>query len=125
MKKVSLVLLMAFLGLGVNSAFAGGDDIILLPLDSIFIGDNHGRSLDLEPSATFQDGIITLEFLSATNSEVKVTNEWSGIVVYTACFSPSTQVQVNASSFTTGSYRLDIFAFGKWWWGEFTIEEEY
>ena len=124
MKKASFILLMAFLGLGVNYAFAGGDDIILLPLDSIIIEDNHGRSPELEPCAVINDGILTLDYYSVTASEVIIVNRLSEAVVYSSQYAPSTQVQVNISVLPIGLYRLEVYAFGKWWWGEFVIEEE-
>ena len=121
-RKVSLILFVAFISLSVNTAFAGGDDIILLPLDSI--EDIYGRSPVLEPIAMMDDGILTLEYPSPTTSEVVVTSVPAGTVVYTAQFNATTQVQINLASLPAGTYLLEVYAFDKWWWGEFVIEDD-
>ena len=122
MKKSSIILFVAFISLSVNTAFAGGDDIILLPIDSITIEGSHGRSI--EPLAVMTDGILTLEYPSPTTSEVVVTSVPAGTVVYTAQFNATTQVQINLASLPAGTYHLEVYALGKWWWGEFEVEDE-
>ena len=115
----------ALLALVEIPAFAGGDDIILLPLDSIFI-EGGDRSMVLEPTAEIVNSFLLLEFPSATASQVVIINEDTSQTVYSDSFASTTQVVIDLDDegIGEGSYLLRIYAFGKWWWGEFALEEE-
>ena len=126
MKAMRKILLAALLGLVVCPVFAGGgNDIILLPLDSIFI-DGGDRSTVLEPSAEIVNAFLFLQYPSATASQVVIINESTNQTVYSDSFDSTTQVIIDLEyeGIGEGSYLLHIYAFGKWWWGEFVLEDE-
>ena len=82
------------------------------------------RSISVSPSA-FQDGSsLTINFPMPTFSQVIVRDAETGAVVYSASYDATRQVVVNLSSLPEGTYELHVYAFGKWWWGEFEIEED-
>ena len=60
-----------------------------------------------------------------TFSQVIVRDAETDAVVYSASYDATRQVVVNLSSLPEGNYELHVYAFGKWWWGEFEIEEDY
>ena len=78
------------------------------------------------PIVTLSGSELTFEFPSATASQVIIRNQVSNQIVYSDSFSSSTQVQIDLEEENVGegSYVLWLYAFGRWWWGEFIIEEE-
>ena len=125
MKAMRKILLAALLGLVVIPVFAGGgNDIILIPLDSVII-DHGGRSTMLEPSAEIVNSFLLLEYPSATASHVEIINQSTNQTVYSDSFASTTQVIIDLEDegIGEGIYLLRICAFGKWWWGEFVLEE--
>lgn len=120
--KIIYFVLTAVFSLSVRNAFAGGNDIILMPVDTTF-NDIPWRSLPFEPTASMNDGTLILDYPTPVESEVRILSEITHIAVYMDFFDYSTQVQINLSFLSTGSYILDVFAFDKWWRGKIVIEE--
>ena len=82
-----------------------------------------GRSLDASPTAFIEDQYITVFYPLSTVSQVIIRDDETGAVVYSAPYDATRQVVVNLSSLPEGTYELRLYAFGKWWWGEFELEE--
>lgn len=74
-----------------------------------------------EPITYIIDQCITIDFPVPTVSQVIIRDAESGTVVYSAPYDATRQVVVNLSSLPEGLYELHLYAFGKWWWGEFEI----
>lgn len=78
MKAKKKKLLAALLGLVVIPVFAGGgNDIILIPLDSVII-DHGGRSTMLEPSAEIVNAFLLLEYpyYNYNNDYFSLSGDW-------------------------------------------------
>ena len=85
------------------------------------------RSFVFVPNVTLDENVLTFDFSTTTASQVIIMSEDNGHqVAYANNFVPSTQVVVNLGieGIPEGSYTLWLYAFDKWWWGEFEIEEE-
>ena len=82
-----------------------------------------GRSLDVSPTAFIESQYITVNYPLSTVSEVVIRDADTGVVVYSAPYDATRQVVINLSSLPEGTYELRLYAFGKWWWGEFELEE--
>ncbi|MBP5323794.1 MAG: DUF3244 domain-containing protein [Bacteroidaceae bacterium] len=69
---------------------------------------------------------LTIGFSSVTSSQVLIIDQNTNQTVYSDSFASTTQVIIDLEDegIGEGSYLLRIYAFGKWWWGEFEIEEE-
>ena len=122
MKKITF--LMSFLLMAICSVNA--QDVILVDQSQ---GNDSGtsggitRSLAVSPSA-FQDGSsLIIDFPMPTVSQVIIRDAETGAVVYSASYDATRQVVVNLSSLPEGTYELHVYAFGKWWCGEFEIED--
>ena len=123
MKKITF--LMSFLLMAICSVNA--QDVILVDpcLGNTETTSSGPRSISVSPSA-FQDGSsLTINFPMPTFSQVIVRDAETDAVVYSASYDATRQVVVNLSSLPEGNYELHVYAFGKWWWGEFEIEEDY
>ena len=59
-----------------------------------------------------------------TALQVIIRDAETGAVVYSAPYDATILVVVNLSSLPEGTYELSLYAFGKWWWGEFVINED-
>ena len=68
---------------------------------------------------------LTIDFSLTTPSQVLIANQSTNQTVYSGSFAPTTQVIIDLDDegIGEGSYLLRIYAFGKWWWGEFVMEE--
>ena len=86
--------------------------------------DDTPRSLIAEPVANLFGASLIIDFPVPTVSQVIIRDAESGTVVYSAPYDTTRQVVVNLSSLPEGNYELHVYAFGKWWWGEFEIEED-
>lgn len=82
-----------------------------------------GRSVIVEPVAYVCGQCVAISYPMPTVSQVIIRDAESGTVVYSAPYDATRQVVVNLSSLPEGLYELHLYAFGKWWWGEFEIEE--
>ena len=85
------------------------------------------RSIILCPMVTLDGEELTFDFSSATPSQVIIMDENNNCqVVFSESFASTTQVIVDLEDegIGEGSYRLWLYAFGKWWEGEFIVEDE-
>ena len=125
-KRISLVIGMLLLTLG--SVWAQGPGVIpikKLPTDSI--GEPKSPVYSPIPLVSLNGTELFFTFSSATTSQVIIMDQCNANqVVYSECFTSSTQVNVDLEDegIGKGSYLLWLFAFGEWWEGEFVIEEE-
>ena len=85
-----------------------------------------GRSIVDVPSVSLDGTVLTISFPSDTLSQVVIIDQRSSQTVYSDSFATTTQVVIDLDDegIGEGSYLLRIYAFGKWWWGEFVLEEE-
>ena len=97
--------------------------VIITPTDSIDLPKNP----ILCPSVTLDGSVLTIGFPEATASQVVISDQNTNAVVYSDSFLSTLQIIIDLEdeNIGEGNYVLRIYAFGKWWWGEFTIEEEY
>ena len=119
MKKLTVFLGMLLLSIGTICAQATN-----VPLGAENPQDPTGgkRSILVEPEVTLDGTIITINYPLSTTSQVIIRDADTGTVVYSAPYDATRQVVINLSSLPEGTYELRLYAFGKWWWGEFTIE---
>ena len=82
-----------------------------------------GRSLDASPTAFIEGQYITVFYPLSTVSQVIIRDAETGAVVYSAPYDATRQLVINLSSLPEGTYELRLYVFGKWWWGEFELEE--
>ena len=101
-------------------------NVQLEPLDGTSIENkNDGpRSVIVLPT-TFLDGAsLTIDFPMLTVSQVVIRDAETGAVVYSAPYDATRQVVIDLSSLPEGTYEIRLYAFGKWWWGEFELITE-
>ena len=84
-----------------------------------------GRSIVDVPSVSLDGTVLTISFPSDTLSQVVIINQSTSQTVYSDNFASTTQVIIDLDDegISEGSYLLRIYAFDKWWWGEFVLEE--
>lgn len=126
MKKNVLLICCFFLAAVWSNSFAqtGNGSILLEPLDSTT--HQKPRSIIEIPVATLDGLVLTFDYLEATVSQVIISDQNTNAILYSESFASTTEVVVDLEDegIGEGSYTLWLFAFGKWWWGEFVIEEE-
>jgi len=124
MKKI--VFLLGFLFLLIGNVCAQEIPIILEDPDGPIGTDNPRSGTLLEPFATLNNKVLTLQFPVSTVSQVIISDQNTNAILYSESFASTTQVVVDLEDegIGEGSYTLWLFAFDKWWWGEFVIEEE-
>lgn len=119
--KIRFLLVLLLIMLSNSSLFAQAwSDIPLrkeMPQDDSIAG----RSSSFVPEAYIIESTITINYPILTMSQVIVRDAETGAVVYSASYDATRQVIVNLSSLPEGLYELHLYAFGKWWWGEFEI----
>lgn len=121
MKKIYFLLAMLMLSTG--TIFAQEIVIPLIYEDPVDPTTENSRSLNLSPTASLDDCTLQINFPMYTTSQEVVRDAETGAVVYSASYDATRQVVVNLSSLPEGTYELHVYAFGKWWWGEFEIED--
>ena len=84
------------------------------------------RSFYEKPSASLNNSEIIIDFSSAVPSQVVLIDQSTNQTVYSDSFASTTQVIIDLEDegIGEGNYLLRIYAFGKWWWGEFVLEDE-
>ena len=125
MKKALLFL--SLFGLLATTSFAVNDpDRVNIELSTEHpqTGSMGDRSLDASPTAFIENQYITVNYPLSTVSEVVIRYAETGAVAYSAPYDATRQVVINLSSLPEGTYELSLYAFGKWWWGEFVINED-
>ncbi|MBR5964348.1 MAG: DUF3244 domain-containing protein [Bacteroidaceae bacterium] len=122
MKKLSF--LFGFLLLSVSSAFSQKvNNIPIINGEDTLEGP---RSIVSDLMATLDGTDLIIDFASSTASQVVIINQSTNQTVYSDNFASTTQVIIDLDDegIGEGSYQLRIYAFGKWWWGEFVLEDE-
>ena len=124
MKKVAIISVLFLSVWGNAFAQTGNSNIRFEPLDSI--GNEGPRSFIEIPIATLDGLVLTIDFSEATTSQVIISDQSTNAVVYSDSFSSTLQIIIDLENenIGEGNYVLRIYAFGKWWWGEFVIEED-
>ena len=82
------------------------------------------RSVVALPVATLDGTELTLSYPLSTESQVIIIDQSTQVTVYTETFaaSRSLNIDLEEEGLPDGSYTLRIYAFGKWWVGEFVLE---
>ena len=90
------------------------------------IGGGGGKNQTLVPTVTLDGLTLTIDFPEAAASGVIISDQSTSAVVYSDSFSSTLQIIIDLEdeNIGEGNYELRIYAFGKWWRGEFVIEDE-
>ena len=121
MKKVKLFL--AMLLLSSFASFAQSINIPMTPDEPTVPDKEEVRSLGVSPTALLEESTLTIRYPMSTTSQVIIRDTETGAVVYSAPYDATRQVVINLSSLSEGTYEIRLYAFGKWWWGEFELGE--
>ena len=81
------------------------------------------RSLNVSFSAYLNGSMLTIDYPMPTVSQVIIRDAETDAVVYSAPYDATRQVLINLSILPEGTYEIRLYAFGKWWWGEFELGE--
>lgn len=102
-----------------------GQEIVLDPLpDHGGNGQGQPKSPTEQVLAMLEGNLLYLSFAPSSSSEVTITNSQTNSVVYSNTFGVAAGQIIPLSTLPSGEYELVIYAFGKWWRGEFVIEED-
>ena len=97
-----------------------------IPLDNNTIGvlPSGGRTISEVPSATLDGTELTLSYPLSTESQVILIDQSTQTTVYSETFAASRSVVIDLAEegLEEGTYTLHVYAFGKWWWGEFELD---
>ena len=118
MKKIKMII--ALMLLCVGSVYS--QNIPVQQDDPNLPKDVFPRSTNLAPSVYLEGTVFTIDYPMPTVSQVIIRDAETDAVVYSASYDATRQVVINLSSLPEGTYEIRLYAFGKWWWGEFTIE---
>lgn len=73
--------------------------------------------------ASINEGVLTVSFSSQTTSRINIySSDDSETMLYSNYYRSADSVQTDLSSLSTGSYVVEIYAYGKWWIGYFDID---
>ena len=119
MKKSIIYIFVLFISL-----FAHAEQNLPLQVDQDDPRNSTGRSIDMEPSATLDGTELTLSYPLSTESQVIIIDQSTQSTVCSETFAAtrSLNIDLEEEGLDEGSYTLRIYAFGKWWVGEFVIE---
>ena len=120
MKKLSLFLLL-LISMAVSATAQKPLTLIEL-IDEETDTVPNGRSVIVEPVAYVGGQCVTISYPMPTVYQVVIRDADTDAVVHSAPYGATRQVVVNLSSLPEGTYELRLYAFGKWWWGEFELE---
>ena len=100
-----------------------GEDIILEPIQE-HGGNGQGKpkSPTAQVLAALEENVLYLSFAPSSSSEVIITDSQTNTVVYSNTFGVTTGQVIPLSALPAGEYELSVYAFGKWWIGEFELE---
>jgi len=74
-------------------------------------------------NASIDEGVLTVSFSSQTSSRITIySSDNSETMLYSNYYTSADSVQADLSSLTTGSYVVEIYAYGRWWIGYFVID---
>ena len=123
MKQESVILsfLFTFLLGGVSQLQAQDAVSIKIEVDDPY--QHGGRSLQAVPAATLDGVELNLQFPFATESQVVIVDQGTQTIVFSGTFTAARSVVIDLEDegIGEGTYTLHVYAFGKWWWGEFEI----
>lgn len=99
---------------------------LILEDDSIQMPFPIGRSLDAFPSASLIDGQIYLTYSESAPSIVSIIDVNTEDEVWYYEYGSTNQVIINlaAANITEGTFQIRIYIYGRWWWGEFVLNDE-
>lgn len=80
-----------------------------------------GRSIENAVTASIDGQVVTVSFSELAASQIVVTDS-AELTVYDQTYAPAYSAQANLFSLPSGSYTLHIYAFGMWWYGDFTLQ---
>ena len=116
-----LKMFISFILLSFGMLFAQ-DNILVFPENPIDNNNETDRSVIVVP-IVFQTGqSVTIDYPMPTVSQVIIRDADTGAVVYSAPYNATRQVLINLSSLSEGTYEIHLYAYGKWWWGEFELD---
>jgi len=73
--------------------------------------------------ASIDESVLTVSFCNQITSRITVySSDDSETMLYSNYYRSADSVQADLSSLSTGSYVVEIYAYGKWWTGTFYIE---
>ena len=104
-------------------AFAQAIDVPLVLDDPNGPDKQVPRSINVAPTALLEESSLTIDYPMSTTSQVIIRDADTGAVVYSAPYDATRQVVINLSILPEGTYEIRLYAYGKWWWGEFELEE--
>ena len=119
MRKLKLIF--AVLLLTSSTIFAQEIYLPFVPDDDLEPNKEVSRSINISPTAFIDGQYITINYPMSTTSQVIIRDAETDAVVYSAPYDATRQVLINLSILPEGTYEIRLYAFGKWWWGEFEI----
>ena len=74
-------------------------------------------------NASIDEGVLTVSFSNQISSRITVySSDDSETTLYSNYYTSADSVQADLSSLSSGSYVVEIYAYGKWWTGTFEID---
>lgn len=116
---IFLLLLSAIISLPLS---AGDNEVILtMKVENETGGARTGFNGTI--NASIDEGVLTVSFSSQTSSRITIySSDNSETMLYSNYYTSADSVQADLSSLTTGSYVVEIYAYGRWWIGYFVID---
>ena len=102
-----------------------GQEIILqtnIGNDNIEEGGGKGSSEMI--SAYLGTDTLAISLASVSFLQVVITDKQTEMTVYSNTWNATSGQVIDLSALSANEYELSIYAFDKWWWGEFVLEEE-
>lgn len=121
MKKVQFFFAMFLLSS--SMIFANPTSVPLAPENPNGLENDGSRSVNAIPEASLELHTMSVTFPMSTTSQVIIRDAETGAVVYSAPYDATRQLLVDLSTLPEGTYELRLYAFAKWWWGEFELEK--
>lgn len=81
--------------------------------------DDEPRSIT-EVTASINSQVLTVSFSELTASQIVITDS-ANLTVFNQNYAPANSIQSNLSTLPSGSYILNVYALGYWWYGYFNL----
>ncbi|MBO7049064.1 MAG: DUF3244 domain-containing protein [Bacteroidaceae bacterium] len=78
------------------------------------------RSIECEVTASIDSQVLTVSFSELTASQIVITDS-ANLTVFNQNYAPANSIQSNLSTLPSGSYILNVYALGYWWYGYFNL----
>lgn len=104
--------------------YCNGQEINLGEKPGNGIIEDGGRGLEEAVSAYLETNLLTISLTSVSSLQVVVVDKQTEMTVYSNTWNTTSGQVIDLSALPANEYELSIYAFGKWWWGEFVLEEE-